>query len=610
MSLFARKAYTQEESMCIKKILMPVFLAIYCTAALSTGFLINGTPLVRASSFEALIYCVLFFLLLHYCITNSDKRKWIVSIIFGNFFSICIFVGAEFSNYQTVLEPNFLLINNFIGLLVLISCMLNIGYKMVDYLIYSDNLCNIRSRKVKLLRADGTGFIIFFCGIMICWLPAFLAVFPGIYSYDASLQVLQVFGGQGLDSHHPVIHTLILNGCIYLGKALFANYNYGIAIYSIVQSVSLVAAFAYVCVTMVKYKVPKMVVIFSFVFFAFNPLNQIWAFVTTKDVFFTVFFVLCVTYICQMIFDESFFKSKRKIGLFLISATLMCLFRNQGIYVFLLFALISILVYKKYWKKLLLGLAIVFLSVKLINLLFGTALGVEPGSVREALSVPIQQMARVHALELDYYSEEELEILYGIIPKENWNQYIPEISDPVKQGFDNQYFSEHKGDFIKLWIKTGLDNPLLYVESFLYGAYGYWYVDSSPRWMTYIWFDGFFMEPEYNILRITRDSKFPVYEQYLRKISYDLSYECIPCISVILNQGFPFWVCLFVISHNIYKKKYSACLSMVLIIGLWGTILLGPCICVRYAYPLIASIPIMIGIIFFKKIDKEPSISG
>ena len=132
---------------------------------------------------------------------------------------------------------------------------------------------------------------------------------------------------------------------------------------------------------------------------------------------------------------------------------------------------------------------------------------------------------------------------------------------------------------------------MTYVESFLYGAYGYWYVDSSPRVQAYIWFDGFFMEPEYNILNISRNSKLENYEQYLREISYNLIYEKIPIIAVILNQGFPFMCMMISAGYIFYMKRYRLFGALIWMFAAWGIILLGPVICVRYAYPLIAAVP-------------------
>ena len=102
-------------------------------------------------------------------------------------------------------------------------------------------------------------FFLIWAIIFICWIPVFLASFPGIYGYD-SLYDHQLF------AHHPIIHTLYLYGTIMLGKILFDNYAYGMAIYSISQMLIMSAIFAYICRYLVKLRTPAIFQILAILF--------------------------------------------------------------------------------------------------------------------------------------------------------------------------------------------------------------------------------------------------------------------------------------------------------------------------------------------------------
>lgn len=571
--------------------LLAMLCSLYCTFTLSDGFLVGGNPIINGRSVEAPLFCIMFFVTCRYCFQITDQRKTIVAAFTADVLAIFMFIGAEFENYHTILMLDLSLIINFGGLFVVLWCAVILGFKAIES--FGKNKILGQNDKINKKRVFSI-----WLGIIVIWIPVFLAVYPGIYSYDASLQILEVYGGQGLASHHPIIHTLLLNACLFLGNLLFNDFNAGIAIYSIAQASIVAAVFANICNKMIQYHVSNWIIVGTFIWAAFNPINQIFAFITTKDVLFTAFFIWCITLSIEMLVDDSFFVDRKKMCEFYLSAVLMILFRKQGKYIFLLFIIAGLVTLKLVRKRfLLISLAVIVTTSVLTGPLSQMA-RVREGSVREALCVPLQQLARVYNICPDYYTENDLTLLYGLISKENWEAYEPEIADLVKGGFNDDFWSENKFEIAKLWARTGRDNLLLYVESFLYGSYGYWYVDSSPRWQTYIFFDGFFMEPELNILNIARDSKLPAYEEYLRQISYNLIYENIPIIAIILNQGFPFWCMVIAAGYIIYIKKYRLLCVLVWTFGLWGTILLGPVICVRYAYPLMAALPTLGMIIY------------
>lgn len=47
--------------------------------------------------------------------------------------------------------------------------------------------------------------------MFLCWIPAWLSIFPGVFSYDAYDEWQQIVNG-AITSHHPVLHVVFLGG--------------------------------------------------------------------------------------------------------------------------------------------------------------------------------------------------------------------------------------------------------------------------------------------------------------------------------------------------------------------------------------------------------------
>lgn len=52
---------------------------------------------------------------------------------------------------------------------------------------------------------------VLFCFFLLCWLPVFLAVYPGFFVYDAQDEFVQV-QTRNFTTHHPLPHVLLLGG--------------------------------------------------------------------------------------------------------------------------------------------------------------------------------------------------------------------------------------------------------------------------------------------------------------------------------------------------------------------------------------------------------------
>ena len=123
-------------------------------------------------------------------------------------------------------------------------------------------------------------------------------------------------------------------------------------------------------------------------------------------------------------------------------------------------------------------------------------------------------------------------------------------------------------------------------------------MEESPCWYHYILYDN--AHDSIDILNIARDTKFETYDKYLRAVSYDMLLDKIPVISIVANEAFPFWLMVIAAAFVLRRKKYRFLCAMLLPLGYWGTLLLGPVIVVRYAFPLIVLVPLLAGICFQK----------
>ena len=367
----------------IKRIIISV-CAYVCTWGLTLPYVFQAEGLITSNSILAVFAWIVIFLALTWCWDKADKRTKTLSIIPSIILGICYRIGNEFyaTGHLNLKNANF-----YLGVVVsstvfwLLLVLLYVQIKKWKYKTGS-----VQKGKIFEFINNHT-FLFFFLLIIICWIPVLLAVYPGIYSYDAFPQVLQVIGGQGLNAHHPVLHTLLLNGCFILGKFLTNDYNIGLLIYTLLQMVFMAAVFAYVLKFIRSRAIPIVIQIAAFLFLVFNPIIQIWVVLTTKDTIFAGFFLLVFTdLICMVSNSKEFFESKSRVIRFIVYASLMCLFRNQGIYIIYLLVLFLFIFMKGFRKKCLIALVPVIICVNVFTGPISSGLGIEPANPREALS--------------------------------------------------------------------------------------------------------------------------------------------------------------------------------------------------------------------------------
>lgn len=584
-------------------------LAAFFILSLLTFYILDSGQFLRvfvltergfSCSFETAAWLSVLTLLYCYAFSDWENRRIVCSAVCGVLMSLMVLLGIRYS------------LNEKITLSLLRSvCALAAGTCVFTGLVSAlfrgcariSCCCHSSESRGALVRSG----VLVFAATILVYLPVFLAVYPGIYSYDASIQVMQMFGVHPLTTHHPLLHSLYLFCCFRAGELLFHSYQAGMAMYALSQAVFMAAVFSVLLCRMEQRGAPWQLRFLSWAFLVINPYVTVFSFVTTKDVLFGAFFALLFDLSFDLLEDpEAFLKKKSGCVAFFGAVLLMCLFRNQGIYVYLLFAAAAICFFwcRKQERKQVLCRFVTGSLVVCLGwyVLFGplpSAFGIEKGDSREMLCVPMQQLARVWTEEPELLSEEEKAYIETLITPQALKEYVRVNADPVKSGFRTEVLRQDPKKFLSVWASLGVKDPELYFDSFCMGNWGYWYPGESQYWIDYILFDGAFLEPEYNILNVHRNSHFPKLEQTLRELTLTPAFDSVPVLSFVLNQAFPFWLMLTAALFAIWKRRLACLIPLFLILGYWGTLLLGPVTSLRYVLPLIYCVPRMAEIFLF-----------
>ncbi len=107
----------------------------------------------------------------------------------------------------------------------------------------------------------------------------------------------------------------------------------------------------------------------------------------------------------------------------------------------------------------------------------------QPPLFQEIAAVPIQQVGRVIAMEGTLDTKDRL-FLEHLLPEEQWKSgYNPFTVDFIKwdSRFDREWLNSRRGEFLKLWMRVGADNPRLYAEGWMTETYAVWNLDPEEH---------------------------------------------------------------------------------------------------------------------------------
>lgn len=571
------------------KIIISTILGLISLASISLYYENEKLIFLNSNSFVFIPLLIIFSFMIKKAIEVSNRRL-----------NICVCTLTFVLVVFEILGKNISTYSNLEHLFNRKDIIIFIGYFSIIYssLVLLFNFLENKNFNYNTKKANIKFFFIIWAIILVCYIPYFLTYFPGNLTTDSINQISQALGFKELNNHHPVTHTLIISVAMNIGHVLH-NYNLGVAIFSIMQIILMSGIFAFSIYYMKRKNIPSIFIIISLIFYAIYPIHGLYSITMWKDIPFALMMLLFIIAITSMATEtDIFFNSKLKLFCTIIIMILLTLFRNNGIYVLILSLPFFIIFFKKYYKKILLMFCIVLISFMLWKSVVFKIFNIKDGSVREALSVPLQQIARTVKFHNNELTENEKNEINKFFTKDNIGElYNPGLSDPVKSCFDDKTFKDNKSDFINLWFKLLAKYPITYIESFLCNSYGYWYPEAS-HWVVARGVNKAWKLPE---LDLHTDSIIDI--QPLKVFDSFIDKRTIPVFSMIFSIGFTFWLMLSSLTYCIYKKQYRLIIIFIPILCLWLTTLASPVFCeFRYIYSLFTCLPILLSI---NTIDKQ-----
>lgn len=537
-----------------------------------------------------------------YCLNrflgNENTRLKIISAVSGLLLSASCVYGA----YAHYVNDIFISSSEAVLQLFLIA---GIGFLTIPlsaelFLLFEKgaNWFSIKKSKEDMnvpAKKPGLYFLCAWAIIFASYIPLFLANWPGNFIYDAKYQIRDVVLYTH-STHHPLLHTLFMGWAYNLGIKM-GNVSAGFQFYTLIQMLVLAASFAYCLLYMYKKKVYRGIRIAVFLWFAFFPMNPLFAITATKDVLFTAFFLFSIIFYVRMFYDREQFKWYTYVGM-IISNILLSVLRNNALYAIILFLVIGLFI-SKGWKekiKILLLIVIIYVVSGLCNeALIRSVDATEPDTYRETLGVPLQCLARVAAYKGNELDEIDYNEICHYIRGIDLPNYNPYISDPIKNTANEAALRDNTGEFFKLWAKIGLKYPDEYFESIVTNTLGYWYPFNAGGYVTMdvaLYHTLVEVGPE-----ITKENYFPLAGKLYNDLFYLGNYKYTPVLGYMFRMPIYVWFYLYACFNLLYKKDKKGLLLISLPLIYFLTCLAGPTVAIRYIYNMIVSVPIFIYIL-------------
>lgn len=596
-----------EHKISINPIISSILFGITGTFSLMVELSRNTIIKTTTKNTQVLPYLIIgLFLTYYYKNYKSKYKNNNLFSILAILLSIFMVVGYSYdkvgSAYFVFGNIGFIIIS--IIKLVFFYNLFNIAIKQIYNLLCTYHVNDIVKKSKILDLFNKHPFIFSFIAILICYIPYVVAFYPAVMGYDPSNQIREFMGmhtrymdsvilldpNVTITNFNPVLHTLLLGGCFKLGHVM-GNDNVGLFIYVVIQCIIMISTLSYSIVYMKKNGVINKLLLIVLGMYALIPVFPFYAITTNKDTIFCCFVLLYCIKLYDLIKNSQ--NIKKYISLFIIML-LVTLSRNNGIYTIVLSLPFALIWLKDKRKAIITTLALVIVCYMGYNKVILPHFKISNTSIREMLSIPFQQTARLAKYHPEDFSSEDKEIIDKILNFDTLGErYSPGLSDPVKNEYNIYTTNEDLKKYFGVWFKGLTKRPDVYIDSTISNIYGYFYPNTS-KWYIYYKYNTKLKEAgfdyHYNSLSGLRG--------FLGYIG--TKYPYIPILGLFVNIAFVGWIYFFLFISILVKKQYKFIPFVLPALSFILVCVAGPAnTYFRYALPYIMPLPMTVCMLYY-----------
>ena len=435
---------------------------------------------------------------------------------------------------------------------------------------------------------------------LMCWFPCYLSIFPGNFVFDATKEYNQVI--QGYSGDFPLLHSALLTKTMFAMYQLTNSYNAGIAVFVIGQMILLAALFWNILKTFYEDGVNRKVLWLLLGYYTLFPVIHLLVTTSVRDVMFSGLVVYSMLMTYRMFRNRVEFFEKRINPIYSsIVFTLTVLSRNNnagklGMGIVLLYSVFFWLLFRKKNEKGARTLLIVPICsyILLGGVLTAICQPLVPAAKGSSLSVMTQPIARAYSMNVDRWSEEEVQEFeeYFFV---NGMQYVDVNADMTKYRFKEE---ADMTSFLKFWLKIGLKYPDCYADAILANTRQMWFpdsvIDGYVKVGAYTEDKSYFYFAKYIEPPGTYEGKLSPVLDFYQKIALYISFERIPVISMLFSIGFMVWMVLNCCAYVIYRKATDLYCSLGIILLYVACSAFVPLVLLRYFAALYFAFPFTI----------------
>ncbi|MCO6541788.1 MAG: hypothetical protein J6573_05735 [Lactobacillus sp.] len=607
------------------KIIVSVVMTIFETIAIWFNFDVGETLwswVLVVGSINLLINLV--------SLKYVRKRSyWLLSSIAGILFSLALVLGKQlYDNYQFP-AFNVATILTFMGFVLFWTAIvaLIINYVINTQNLLSSNLQNsliqnwFNQLKHPWLWSSVITFIVF--------IPAVMALAPGIWSYDTPFQYFSMMGNNW-NMGQPIASMLVIYFFVQIiGVNLLHSLATGLFIMIVVQFTLAAVIFGYGFKVLNRWQLPWILQVVVWSWWTLHITN--WTSLAqsnTKDAWCGLAAVLIMIFLLEMWQDgPNFFHSYGKMTLLIISFFIFLTFRSSSKLVLIMFLPFWVGFCWKYWKQI---VVIIVATGSLFYLFNGPIVHTLPSAevdVNKGGGVKtIDGMGGTLRAQIIFgsyvnaghkFSSADKQLLWTILPKGTPEQYVhlysPQFADlsskvwvELGSHYPNIYRGHYKQRRSQMIKRIVLHYPKAILQVILNQNLGWYYPQSTyPSKSGNIYNEVINETKNGPMIKdgviINNWKLWPSLYQFIYGLEQDGTYYQYPVIASFFDPAFWGWLMLIILLTLIAQKSWSELLISFFVLIQWATLWAAPVVLVRYIYPIFLCLPLLLVSPYFRK---------